>query len=52
MPYTKCPLMNQYPGSMYMPQYCPLMMQNDITSGAGPDDWVGLDWMELRLLPR
>jgi len=22
------------------------------TSTAGPDDWIGLDWMELRLLPR
>ncbi len=22
------------------------------TSTAGPDDWIGLDWMELRLVPR
>jgi len=22
------------------------------TSSTGPDDWIGLDWMELRLLPR
>lgn len=22
------------------------------TSTAGPDDWIGLDWMELRLIPR
>lgn len=22
------------------------------TSTAGPDDWIGLDWMEMRLLPR
>lgn len=22
------------------------------TSTAGPDDWIGLDWMELRILPR
>ena len=22
------------------------------TSNAGPNDWIGLDWMEVRLLPR
>lgn len=24
----------------------------DNTSTAGPDDWIGLDWMEIRYLPR
>lgn len=58
----RVPLVHGRPAGSQFNNWRPLTFNIDLrrnnrivivnTSNAGPNDWIGLDWMELRLIPR